>query len=162
MLGMDDGDSANAELWFKKAIETKPNLRSALFNLALLLNEQKRPFDALPFLKSLHNYYPDHVKGLILMGDIYTNHVKDLKAAEKCYKQIIEVDPSHIQGRHNLCVVLVEQGHLDQARECLIQVQEIAPNEDYVKRHLQIVENRIRAAAAAAVSASNPENVGWK
>jgi hypothetical protein len=31
-----------------------------------------------------------------------------------------------------------------------------------VKRHLQIVENRIRAAAAAAVSASNPENVGWK
>ena len=40
MLGMDDGDSANAETWFKKAIEAKPNFRSALFNLALLLHEQ--------------------------------------------------------------------------------------------------------------------------
>jgi protein O-mannosyl-transferase len=112
MLAMDDGDAANAEIWFKKAIEAKPNFRSALFNLALLLNEQKRPLDALPFLLSLHSYYPDHVKGLILMGDIYTNHIKDLRAAESCYKKIIEVEPGHVQGHHNLCVVLVEQGRL--------------------------------------------------
>jgi tetratricopeptide (TPR) repeat protein len=152
MLGMDDGDSANAELWFKKAINIKPNFRSALFNLALLLNEQKRALEALPFLISLHSFYPDHVKGLILMGDIYTNHVKDLKAAEKCYRLITEVDPNHVQGHHNLCVVLVEQGHLEQARECLLKVMDMAPSEEYIKRHLQIVENRIRAAATAATA----------
>ena len=40
MLGMDDGDYDSAEGWFKRAIELKPDFRSALFNLALLLNEQ--------------------------------------------------------------------------------------------------------------------------
>ena len=28
-------------------------------------------------------HYPDHVKGLILMGDINVNYLKDLDAAEK-------------------------------------------------------------------------------
>ena len=40
MLGMDDGDYDSAEGWFKRAVELKPDFRSALFNLALLLNEQ--------------------------------------------------------------------------------------------------------------------------
>ena len=159
MLGMDDGDSANAETWFKKAIEAESNFRSALFNLALLLHEQKRPLDALPFLQSLHTHFPDHIKGLILMGDIYTNQVKDLKSAENCYKKIIEVDPTHVQGHHNLCVVLVEQGQLQQARECLIKVQEMAPKEDYVKRHLQIVENRIKNAQDNANSNLNLNSI---
>lgn len=90
------------------------------------------------------------------MGDIYTNHVKDLRAAEECYKRIIEVDPGHVQGHHNLCVVLVEQGRLQQARECLVRVQEMAPGEDYVKRHLLIVENRIKAALAASAATADP------
>ena len=154
MLAMDDGNSANAELWFKKAVSIKPNFRSALFNLALLLNEQKRPLEALPFLISLHTFYPDHVKGLILMGDIYTNHVKDLKAAERCYRLITEVDPGHVQGHHNLCVVLVEQGHLERARDCLLKVMEMAPSEKYVKKHLQIVDNRIRAAATVTTAST--------
>ena len=62
MLAMDDGDAANAETWFKQAIAAKPSFRSALFNLALLLNEQRRPLDALPHLLSLHRHFPDHVK----------------------------------------------------------------------------------------------------
>ena len=40
MLGMDDGDYDSAEGWFKRAVQLKPDFRSALFNLALLLNEQ--------------------------------------------------------------------------------------------------------------------------
>lgn len=144
MLGMDDGDMDNAEQAFKKAIELKAGFRSALFNLALLLNEQKRPLEALPYLNDLLHHFPDHVKGLILLGDINTNHVKDLKAAEACYKKIVAIDPSHVQGKHNLCVVMVEQGRLLEAHQCLSEVQTMAPNEAYVAKHLQIVESRIR------------------
>lgn len=147
MLAMDDGDSGHAEEWFAKAIQLRPDFRSALFNLALLLNEQKKPLQALPHLKALLLYYPDHVKGLILMGDIYTNHVKDLAAAENAYKKILEVEPLHVQGRHNLCVVMVEQGNLQKAHDCLMTVHKMAPEEAYIKRHLQIVENRMAAAA---------------
>lgn len=146
MLGMDDGDTSNAEIWFKKAVELKRGFRSALFNLALLLNEQKRPLDALPYLQELLSYHPGHIKGLILLGDIYTNHVRDLSKAEECYKAIVAIDPTHVQGHHNLCVVMVEQGNLHSALECLKQVLRLAPEEDYILRHIKIVETRIRSS----------------
>lgn len=60
----------------------KPSFRSALFNLALLLSDTGRPLEAVPFLKQLVHYHTDHIKGLILLGDIYINSLKDLDAAE--------------------------------------------------------------------------------
>ena len=143
MLGMDDGDTKNAEVWFKQAVQLKQGFRSALFNLALLLNEQKRPLEALPYLEELLFHHSDHIKGLILLGDIYTNHVRDLSKAEECYRKIVEIDPSHVQGHHNLCVVMVEQGNLKSALQCLKEVLILAPQEDYILRHIKIVETRI-------------------
>lgn len=60
----------------------KSNFRSALFNLALLLSDTGRPLEAVPFLKQLVHHHTDHIKGLILLGDIYINSMKDLDAAE--------------------------------------------------------------------------------
>ena len=144
MLSMDVGQLAKAEIWFKKAIELRPDFRSALFNLALLLNEQKRPLEALPPLEGLLRFYPDHVKGLILLGDIYTNHVKDLILAEQTYLKILQIDPGHVQGRHNLCVVMVEKKELQKAYDCLLEVHQMAPQEMYIKKHLAIVEKKLQ------------------
>jgi len=143
MLGMDAKDFVQAEKWFREAIQTKHDFRSALFNLALLLSDSHRPLEAVPFLKDLLRYHSDHIKGLILLGDIYINHVKDLDSAEDCYKRIVRLEPTNIQGQHNLCVVYVERGDLDEAEKCLIKVTNVAPNEEYIKRHLRIVRNRI-------------------
>ncbi|KAI4462443.1 tetratricopeptide repeat [Holotrichia oblita] len=143
MLAMDDKNIEEAEHWFRRAVHLKADFRSALFNLALLLADDHRPLEAAPFLNQLVKYHPDHIKGLILLGDIYINNIKDLDAAENCYKRILELDPENIQGLHNLCVVHVERGKLLEAQSCLEKAHELAPNEDYVLRHLQIVQNRI-------------------
>ena len=143
MLAMDDRDVAGAEHWFRQAVQLKEDFRSALFNLALLLADDHRPLEAAPFLNQLVKYHPDHVKGLILLGDIYINTIKDLDAAENCYKRILQLDPENIQGLHNLCVVYVERGELVRAEKCLAQAHEMAPHEDYVLRHLKIVQTRI-------------------
>lgn len=82
MLAMDDHDSGSAERWFRNAVALKEDFRSALFNLALLLADEQRPLEAAPFLNQLVRFHPDHVKGLILLGDIYINNIKDLDAAE--------------------------------------------------------------------------------
>lgn len=79
---MDDHDSGSAERWFRNAVALKEDFRSALFNLALLLADEQRPLEAAPFLNQLVRFHPDHVKGLILLGDIYINNIKDLDAAE--------------------------------------------------------------------------------
>lgn len=82
MLAMDDRNTEEAENWFRRAVHLKQEFRSALFNLALLLADDHRPLEAAPFLNQLVKYHPDHVKGLILLGDIYINNIKDLDAAE--------------------------------------------------------------------------------
>lgn len=79
---MDDHDVASAERWFKNAVALKEDFRSALFNLALLLAEEQRPLEAVTFLNQLVRFHPDHIKGLILLGDIYINNLKDFNAAE--------------------------------------------------------------------------------
>ncbi|XP_064490379.1 protein O-mannosyl-transferase Tmtc3-like isoform X2 [Ornithodoros turicata] len=143
MLSMDDKNVEEAEDWFKKAIQVKQNFRSALFNLALLLSDSERPLEAVPYLKQLLQYHPDHVKGLILLGDVYINHVKDLNKAQECYEKILLLDPANVQALHNLCVVHVERGELFLAEKCLLKAQSLAPQEGYIEKHLRIVRNRI-------------------
>lgn len=95
MVCMDEGDAECAERWFRAAVHLKPDFRSALFNLALLLADRRRPLEAAPFLKQLVRHHPDHVKALVLLGDIYINSVKDLDAAESV--SIINIFPPHPQ-----------------------------------------------------------------
>lgn len=61
----------------------------------------------------------------------------------QCYRRILEIDPENIQGLHNLCVVHVERGKLLEAVACLQKAHELAPEEEYVLRHLQIVQNKV-------------------
>ena len=119
MLSMDAADLPAAEQWFRRAVEVKPDFRSALFNLALLLSDSNRPLEAAPFLHQLIRHHAFHIKGLILLGDVYTNHIRDVDLAESCYRRILEVEPEHVQARHNLCVVWVEKGRLATAETCL-------------------------------------------
>ena len=149
MLSMDQNDLPAAEQWFRKAIEVKPDFRSGLFNLALLLSESDHALEAEPFLQQLLQFYPQHVKGLILLGDLYVNLRGDLKAAENCYRRILAIDPTNVQANHNLCVVMVEAGDLVNARLCLERVSQMAPPSDgYVNKHLRIVEERLEQKLA--------------
>ncbi|XP_047545699.1 protein O-mannosyl-transferase Tmtc3 isoform X3 [Vanessa atalanta] len=142
MVCMDEGDAECAERWFRAAVHLKPDFRSALFNLALLLADRRRPLEAAPFLKQLVRHHPDHVKALVLLGDIYINSVKDLDAAESCYRRILELEPDNVQALHNLCVVAVERGKLGVAEECLARAAALAPHEHYIQRHLAVVRAR--------------------
>ncbi|XP_049865583.1 protein O-mannosyl-transferase Tmtc3-like [Pectinophora gossypiella] len=157
MVCMDEGDAECAERWFRAAVHLKPDFRSALFNLALLLADRRRPLEAAPFLKQLVRHHPDHVKALVLLGDIYINSVKDLDAAESCYRRILELEPDNVQALHNLCVVAVERGKLAIAEECLTRAAALAPTEQYIQRHLAVVRARRVAAATPAAAAATPQ-----
>lgn len=144
MLSMDGGDRAEAERHLRTAVDLKPDFRSALFNLALLLSEAPgREMESVPLLHQLLRHHPDHVKGLVLLGDLYVNQLSDLDAAERCYRRILELDGENVQGLHNLCVVMVERGDLLEARECLVKARDLAPHEGYIQDHLDIVEKKI-------------------
>lgn len=147
MLAMDDKKDSEAEMWMKKAIKLQADFRSALFNLALLYSQTAKELLALPVLEELLKYYPDHIKGLILKGDILMNQKKDILGAKKCFEKILEMDPSNVQGKHNLCVVYFEEKDLLKAERCLLETLALAPHEEYIQRHLNIVRDKISASS---------------
>lgn len=143
MLAMDDKKDAEAETWMKKAIRLQAGFRSALFNLALLYSQTSQELKALPVLEELLRYYPDHIKGLILKGDILMNQKKDIQGAKACFEKILRMDPTNVQGKHNLCVVYFEERDLLKAEKCLVETLALAPHEEYIQRHLSIVRSKI-------------------
>lgn len=147
MLAMDDKKDTEAEMWMKKAIKLQADFRSALFNLALLYSQTAKELMALPILEELLRYYPDHIKGLILKGDILMNQKKDIVGAKKCFEKILEMDPSNVQGKHNLCVVYFEEKDLLKAERCLVETLALAPHEEYIQRHLNIVRDKISSSS---------------
>uniref|UniRef100_A0A8C6XHC3 Protein O-mannosyl-transferase TMTC3 n=1 Tax=Naja naja TaxID=35670 RepID=A0A8C6XHC3_NAJNA len=143
MLAMDDKKDDEAEMWMKKAIKLLPGFRSALFNLALLYSQTAKELKALPVLEELLRYYPDHTKGLILKGDILMNQKKDIQGAKQCFEKILKMDPNNVQGKHNLCVVYFEERDLLKAEKCLVETLALAPHEEYIQRHLSIVQVKL-------------------
>jgi len=93
----------------------------------------------------MFQHHPYDIKGLILMGDIYINHDRDLSTAKACFLKIIEVQPDHVWARHNLCVVHMKQGDLVQAESCLVQVSQLAPNDTPIQQNLRIVRQQLHA-----------------
>uniref|UniRef100_A0A4W4EVI8 Protein O-mannosyl-transferase TMTC3 n=1 Tax=Electrophorus electricus TaxID=8005 RepID=A0A4W4EVI8_ELEEL len=149
MLAMDANENEEAERWMRQAIRLQPGFRSALFNLALLFSQWGRELDALPVLDELLQHHPGHIKGLILKGDILMNHHKDTRGARACFERILRTDPANVQAKHNLCVVHFEERDLPGAERCLEETLALAPNEEYVRRHLAIVRGKMAAANAA-------------
>merc|ERR1712142_1341673 len=102
MLAMDAKNDSLAEFYFRRAISLKPDFRSALFNLALMLTSAaerevtalvKREREnvnvgsikeifhpAVDAAEGLLRHHPAHVKGLILMGDLQINRMKNLSS----------------------------------------------------------------------------------
>ncbi|NWI93767.1 TMTC3 protein, partial [Pitta sordida] len=154
MLAMDDKKDTEAEAWMKKAIRLQPNFRSALFNLALLYSQTAKELMALPILEDLLRYYPDHTKGLILKGDILMNQKKDIAGAKMCFEKILELDPNNVQGKHNLCVVYFEERDLIKAEKCLVETLALAPHEEYIQRHLNIVRSKIASLPSDGTAAA--------
>ena len=53
--------------------QVRKDYKSALYNLALILAEEKRFFEAEIYLNQLLKYHPKHAKGLLLLGDVFSS-----------------------------------------------------------------------------------------
>ena len=65
------------------------------------------------------------------------------------FKAVVDLEPDNIQANHNLCVVMVEKGDLFRAEKCLTKVHNMAPKEQYIINHLNIVRTKLNQAIKA-------------
>lgn len=82
LLYSDEGDNKTAEHYLRLAIRLKPDFKSALYNLALILIDAQRFIEAEMFLVQLLTHHPTHDKGLLLLGDVYVEFAQLEKAEE--------------------------------------------------------------------------------
>ncbi|XP_041453072.1 protein O-mannosyl-transferase TMTC3-like [Lytechinus variegatus] len=144
MLAVDDDDNQAALQYYQKALEINPSSRHALFNVALIHSDDKRPLQAKPYLETLLQYHPNHTKSMLLLGDIFLNSFQDVEKSKQLFQQIVDLEPSNIQARHNLCVVLVQRGLLNDGERCLLDVLERAPHAEFVRTNLNILRRKIK------------------
>lgn len=71
LIHSDEGDNLQAEHCLRKAIEIRPDFTSALFNLAVILNETDRLFEAEIYLTKLLSYNSQHKKSHLLLTEIF-------------------------------------------------------------------------------------------
>ncbi|THD21619.1 Transmembrane and TPR repeat-containing protein 3 [Fasciola hepatica] len=144
MLETDEKNFASAVEHYRTVLQHESTHRSSLFNLALLLrNELQDANGAIPLLQTLIDYYPDHVKSYLLLGDIELTEKKDTARAKQLFEKATILAPNNVQAKHNLCVALADGGQLAESEQCLLEAIKLAPTETYLREHLAIVRKRM-------------------
>ncbi|CDQ66918.1 unnamed protein product [Oncorhynchus mykiss] len=124
MLAMDADENATAEHWMREAT------RRVLFNPALLHSQSRQEVDALPVLDELLHHHPEHVNGLILMGD---RHPDEPQEGHPGCQDLLPENPPYghpptCKGEHTtLRVVYFEERDLPRAECCLEETLGLVP-----------------------------------
>lgn len=146
MLAIKNGNFDKGKLFLERAIQIKDNFTEALYNMALLLYNENipQPLKAMEYLTVLLNNNSQHIKGLLLMGDIYIEYFNDLKNGELCYNKILNAEPDNIFAQHNLCVILVKKNNFIDAITCFENIRNKNIGSVNVDHHIKITRDLLR------------------
>jgi tetratricopeptide (TPR) repeat protein len=110
------GDINNAIIYFKKAIELRPDFPATYCELgqAYLTNEWVEEAQAM-FQKAI-SIAPDFAPAYVGLGNLYKAK-GDYAPAAKVYKTALKLDPNHGQAYYQLGLLYKQAGKLDDARQ---------------------------------------------
>ncbi|CAG2160236.1 unnamed protein product [Oppiella nova] len=146
MLAIKSGRFDRGKHFLENAIQLKHNFSEALYNMALILynEEYPQPLQAVEYLTKLLSTNTEHIKGLLLLGDIYIEYFNDLKNGENCYNRILTIDSTNVFAQHNLCVVHVRRKHFHEAIQCFEKIQKNNVGSVNVEHHLKLTRDLLR------------------
>jgi Tfp pilus assembly protein PilF len=135
--------NSKAEEAFKKAVRIKPNFEDGVIALSKLYEAiQKRP-DALKLLES----YQDKQGPSERVADVLGRYYLEDEDYTKAYRQfeIIETsDPSNLNIKVKMALVLIERKFYDKAAEKLKQILIQAPDSDKIRFYLGAVYEEMK------------------
>ncbi len=98
---LDDGQAADAEANFRKALKHHPEYLDARYNLAGALREQGKTAEAIATYKQVLKEYPGHINALNNLGSMYAIQ-GNLPEAIKYFEAVLKLDPSNESTQQNL------------------------------------------------------------
>jgi Flp pilus assembly protein TadD len=138
-------DPANAEAWcnvgaayhqlrefalaeeaYRRALEIEPRYREAVVNLALLLTQSGRPEEGAELIRCFLASEAPCSRSLIAFGNA-CSALGSVDEAASAYDRALELNPTDVDARHNLGIVLHQLGRLDEAENCYRRVLQQNP-----------------------------------
>ncbi len=107
---------ADAEEWYRKSLELKPDTPEVQFRLALLLIDQKQYDGAAEVLEQAFQTHPDHLEIGNRLATLYADTGK-AQQADETYTKLLEVENLNIDLLARAGRFYAGQGKIDRARE---------------------------------------------
>ncbi|WP_269623974.1 tetratricopeptide repeat protein [Prochlorococcus marinus] len=126
------GKLKEAEKWFRKAIEIKPDYAKAHSNLGIILRDLGQLKEAELSYRKAIEIKPDYAEAHSNLGNVLRG-LGQLKEAELSYRKAIEIKPDYAEAHSNLGIILRDLGQLKEAELSYRKAIEIKP--DYAEAH---------------------------
>ena len=128
-----------AIIFFKEAINSKPDNFNVQYNLGCLFIEKKDYTNAINSLKNALKINPNFAKAYNNLGTIY-QFQGDLNTAEIYFLKALKINPKNLSSLTNLALLFREQGNLKKAKSYLEKVLKINPNFPEARFNLSILQ----------------------
>jgi tetratricopeptide (TPR) repeat protein len=159
-LGLGRRDQAMSS--FERATRSAPRFFAALFAAAELQFTSGHPEKAVPLYRQAQAVKPD--AGLSLRLGVYYENTGDLAAAEREYRQVVQLSPSLFVGYNQLAWLFAKRGvRLEEALELAAKADALQPGNASVLDTLGWIHHQRKDYEKAieklsAASRSHPEN----
>ncbi len=112
------GQKAEAESFYRKALDLNSNYFRAYNKLVELLKDDNRLGEALAIMKKLHAWNKENISRMCDMGDIYARNGEDEKAKHQ-FHSALERDEYCSRALNGMASIQFRAGNLDEARKYL-------------------------------------------
>jgi Tfp pilus assembly protein PilF len=124
--------SDEAEDYAKGALDKKVEEPTFHSLYASLLNENKKPVQAVAILESARKKFPQNTQVLFFLGTIYDS-LGDKTKVVATMKEVLEKDPLHVQALNYVAYTYADQGeNLGEAEEFARKAVNLEPKDGYI------------------------------
>ncbi|NNF38449.1 MAG: tetratricopeptide repeat protein, partial [Gemmatimonadetes bacterium] len=155
-LAQRDGDLAEAERRYLRAVTRRPDFAQAQYNLGLVREELGRAQGALQAYRAAVVAFPAYVPAQNNLGALLASRGEP-EAAEVAFRAILDVDPEQPDALNNLGNVLRAQDRLDEALDAYRGAQAARPGFELAEINAAttlLALGRVDEAAAALGAAA--------
>jgi len=137
---LNNNDTANAEKYFIKAAELKPDYHEAEFGLAKVYLKNKKDNLALNLLNDLAvKIYDEEI--FYELGRFYYNHGEIDKAIDR-FKLVLSISPKHSNGLYSLGIAYEAKGDIKEALKYYEKVLELNQGNEEISKKIKDLSNK--------------------
>jgi predicted TPR repeat methyltransferase len=118
---------AEAEMLYRKILESAPETLDTLHYLGLLCHQQGRNEEAAELIGRIIDIMPDSFDAHNNLGNVYEGMLKSDKA-EECYRRALTINPDHAPAYNNLGVILMATDRPEEAVEAYLNAVRLSPD----------------------------------